>query len=561
MAKRTSRTRGPGDSDPEPGTSQEFADIGDSGPEDPGPGHLAEARPVHHDINVRLASPPAVNPTEDEGLWIAIRHTAESLSFRRYREFIDRVLCDNEISSRHPEEAEEEGGLVDLTHQPHSVIGGLGLHAYGVNAYNVLRLATETFLLLRCGVAIRGPYSPRWDEARLYQRFSADEARDMLERYLRDPGAILPYLEQVFDALAATERKNLAKGKDDVRSPYCAVPQIQRITAPCLIELIWSYWHEQGMLVQTMNSISMRFQNKRSRRGDRDPLAHLEIDPLRPVNNLIWGFIQDEHNRLRIARRSAEYEHQYGLSLYGRAVPPSSASDTRSRFLEAFHDLLYRARLFYDEDADRTVESNAFPLLNGLRAVHLLLSEGAHNQFGDLPWTARVEMLAQQYMLARPEMREFLGGRVMVPYPEAWMGRVDTMKSLQGWTDVPVLHFRNLAVYGEQILLSIRYGDWVDVIDQERARNWARFWRPEIEEYLGTYRSVTGVDLTSAETADSTQPSVLLSRRLHWQGRTSRAVRVVDVTPDTQPLPAPERPSVALAPPSMDGRLVPRKSP
>ena len=79
-------------------------------------------------------------------------------------------------------------------------------------------------------------------------------------------------------------------------------------------------------------------------------------------------------------------------------------------------------------------------------------------------------MMIQQYMLGRPEIREFLCGRETVPDPEPWMGLVDTMKSLQGWTDVPVLHFRNLAVYGEQILLSIRYGDWVDVIDQDRAQ-------------------------------------------------------------------------------------------
>ena len=26
--------------------------------------------------------------------------------------------------------------------------------------------------------------------------------------------------------------------------------------------------------------------------GDRDPLANLEIDPLRPLNNLLWGYIQ-----------------------------------------------------------------------------------------------------------------------------------------------------------------------------------------------------------------------------------------------------------------------------
>jgi hypothetical protein len=104
-------------------------------------------------------------------------------------------------------------------------------------------------------------------------------------------------------------------------------------------------------------------------------------------------------------------------------------------------------------------------------------------------------------MLARPEMREFLGGRLTVPYPEPWMGRVDTMKSLQGWTDVPALHFRNLAVYGEQILLSIRFGDWVDVIDQDRARNWARFWRPEVEGYLNSMAFRSSVVRCSIRTA------------------------------------------------------------
>ena len=352
-----------------------------------------------------------------------------------------------------------------------------------------------------------------------------------------------PYLEQVFSALDATDRQRLIPRRDDV------TPLLHRAADPadhvaCLVELIWSYWHEQGMLVQTMNAVSLRFQNRRSSPAARDPLANMEIDPLRPVNNLLWGFVQDEFNRLSVPRRSSEYDHQYGLKLVGRAVPGSPAADSRSKFLEAFHDLMLRTKLFYDEDADRTVESNAFPLLNGLREVHLLLAEGAHNQFGDLPWTARVEMLIQQYLLARPEMREFLGGRVMVPYPEPWMGRVDTMKALQGWTDVPVCTSATSGSTREQILLSIRYGDWVDVIDHDRARNWARFWRPEIEGYVHTYRVATGVDLTTSTTVDSTQPSILVGRRLQGYGRTSRAVRVVDATPRPQSLPgAPARPS------------------
>ena len=42
------------------------------------------------------------------------------------------------------------------------------------------------------------------------------------------------------------------------------------------------------MLVQTMNAMSWRFQNRRGAK-DHDPLAMLEIDPLRPLNNLLWG--------------------------------------------------------------------------------------------------------------------------------------------------------------------------------------------------------------------------------------------------------------------------------
>jgi hypothetical protein len=122
-------------------------------------------------------------------------------------------------------------------------------------------------------------------------------------------------------------------------------------------------------------------------------------------------------------------------------------------------------------------------------------------------------------MLARPEFREFLPTRVMVAYPEPWMDRVDAMKTLQGWTDVSILNFRDLAVFGEQILLSIRFGAWNTVNDPVQAANWARFWRPEVQGYVHAYRVVTGVDLT-AEPTDardmarrSTPPAALIRQR------------------------------------------------
>ena len=170
-----------------------------------------------------------------------------------------------------------------------------------------------------------------------------------------------------------------------------------------------------------------------------------------------------------MVRRACEYNHHYGLTLYGRAVPPLRPADPRSRFLEGFHNLLRQAAAFYKEDDDTTVIADAFPVLNSLREVHLLLSEGAHNQFRDLPWQSRAEMMLQQWLLSRREMREFLRGRYMVDYPEAWMGAVDAMKRLQGWTDTSVLHFRDLARSGERILLAIRYANWNDA-EQDDAR-------------------------------------------------------------------------------------------
>ena len=154
-----------------------------------------------------------------------------------------------------------------------------------------------------------------------------------------------------------------------------------------------------------------------------------------------------------------------------------AAPTPRSRFIEAFHNLLRLCAVFYDHDDDTTVIADGFGVLNALKETHLLLTQGAHNQYGDLPWTARHEMLMNQWILARPEMRDFLPTRTMVAYPEAWMDRVEAMNKLQGWSDASVLHFRDLAVFGEQLLLGIRFGSWTTVIEPEQAANWARYWR------------------------------------------------------------------------------------
>jgi len=490
----------------------------------------------------------AARATDDQALWAAIRDRTNAIGFDRYYEFINRVLCEPGDQGRAtcppvPCDAPTGGtqaasfGSPSVEARRNELLARPGI--YGVDAYQLLKLATQAFLLFESGVVVEGMRDPDTggfavptadgfqarecgddvpgEAARLKRpAVTFEEIQGELDIYLASSignvgGRRLPYLKRIVSALPSLNSN--AEGP-----PYCKTILQHRFNCPSLLELIWSYWHEEGMLVQTINAIARRFQNRRN--GLRDPLVNLELDALRPLNNLLWGFIQDEYNRLTVQRRAYEYDHHYGLTLYGKAVSKFESADSRSRFIEAFHNLLHRTAMFYREDDDTTVVADAFSLLNALREVHLILAEGAHNQFGDLPWTARVEMLIMEWFLARPEIREFIRGRHMVPYQEIWMGAVDDMKRLQGWTDVTVTHFRELGVHGEQILLSIRYADWIVENDQERARNWARYWRPEIQRYLHAYFAATGVDLTTDITdtriaADRyLQPSMHLRKRL-----------------------------------------------
>jgi len=467
--------------------------------------------PISGNVGVALTR-TETEPTEDLPLWTLIRNSTEALSFTNYLQFMDDLFCHDNL---HPHGSKQFQQLKKRRFLPFT----------DADAYRVLKVATEAFVMVNCGVLNQlGAFNPVEDNAYLDRRDIPAPARDLSDvlstDYLEkvDGVPMLPYL--------AVIRRKLPD--IPITVPHGREPEVdlcfgiiqERLRNPCLLELIWSYWQEEGMLVQSMNAITQRFQNLRSPTLVPDPLANTEIDMLRPLNNLLWGYTQDEQHRLTVMRRNYEYDHHYGVRLDGKAVQRFRPADSRSKFLEAFHHLLRMLTAFYKQDDDTTVKADAFPILNALKEVHLILSQGAHNQFGDLPSTARIEMLMQQWLLARPEFREFLPTRIMVAYPEPWMDRVDAMKKIQGWTDTSVMHFRNMAMFGEQLLLSIRYGNWSDIYEPTQAFNWSRFWRPQVQGYIHAYRAATGVDL-SAELSDpkteAMLPSVLLRQRLAAQ--------------------------------------------
>ena len=342
-------------------------------------------------------------------------------------------------------------------------------------AYQLLKYATEKYL-------------------RLFYRLPQLPNNDF-------PFPTLPYLRLIESKLEACSNSFNREGVRHYR--------------PFFLELIWSYWHEEGMLVHTVNAIARRFQNIRA--GSRDPLGNLELDPLRPLNNILWGYIQDGVHRLTPLRRAYEYDHHYGISLLNASgIAPA---DSRSYFIQSFHNLLNKCSVFYREADNLMKVPDALPVLNALREVHLQLAEGAHNQFGDLPLTSRAEMLMEQYILARPEMREFLGGRIMAPYDETWMDRVETMKALQGWNRASITYFHDLAKYGEQIILSIRWISWTQIDNRNIARAWALEFRDAIQRYIHCYQAVAGVDLSAINVAGSMNerslmPAVLIRRKV-----------------------------------------------
>ncbi|MBS0468159.1 MAG: hypothetical protein JSS31_04815 [Proteobacteria bacterium] len=489
-------------------------------------------QPVSGNLGVALSRTSTAS-TADLSFWQGILNSTEQMSFNNYLRFMNMLFCgENDPPPDLP--LFEQQRFREKRAFGQNLKSKRLLPFTDSDAYRAVKAATEAFVMINCGVLARTqPFDDTRDNAYLQRRdlplpAGGSPAQVFNNEYLvsflgsGEADRTLPYLAVIRSKLPDISIKLNSLDIDPDQVGQCTGILQDKLTNPCLLELIWSYWHEEGMLVQTMNAITRRFQNVRS--SQRDPLVNLEIDPLRPLNNVLWGFVQDEQHRLSVVRRNYEYDHHYGLRLEGRAVQRMLSADSRSRFIEAFHNLLRMAAVFFKQDDDTTVKADAFPVLNALKEVHLILSQGAHNQFGDLPSTARIEMLMEQWLLARPEFREFLPTRLMTAYPEPWMDRVDAMKKLQGWSDASVLHFRNLAIFGEQILLSIRWGHWSDVQEPLQAFNWLRFFRPQIQGYSHAYRAVTGVDLSIETTdtkVDATLPSVLLQRRLALQARTA----------------------------------------
>ena len=145
----------------------------------------------------------ATEATDDIGLWVVIRKSAEALSFNNYFRFINFVLCREPIGETRDFETERFPAKQDrydrLRHERF-------LPFTDAEAYRLLKVATEAFVVVNCGVALSTfKFDPNDLDYVLRRIGKSVELDSLWTRYLSDvngtPNATLPYLALIRDKL------------------------------------------------------------------------------------------------------------------------------------------------------------------------------------------------------------------------------------------------------------------------------------------------------------------------------------------------------------------------
>ena len=225
-------------------------------------------------IPVRLARPDQ-GATSDQLLWMLVRNRTDAISFNNFDRFANSVFTGNprrrpRTSPRSPTSRTERG---------HSS------WARSVSTRTeILRTAAEYFLMHEVGLIVQrinrppiGPvvvtdvpsadYEPIDIDFEAYRmngrRPPVDWVGELRASYYRDlrglagtTPRVLPYFEQIIRRLSQIDGRPVDLLEEQMRFCDCYGVLPGRVIGPLAIELIWSYWHEEGMLAQTLNAIA-----------------------------------------------------------------------------------------------------------------------------------------------------------------------------------------------------------------------------------------------------------------------------------------------------------------
>lgn len=264
-----------------------------------------------------------------------------------------------------------------------------------------------------------------------------------------------------------------------------------------LVEPIWSFWMDAAHLARATTLLAAR-QIGTPMRGSRS----IPKVPLPPqLIELLTTWFNDHHDGARASAREANYRAHYGLHLPGARNGHGMRS---SRLLDAFHAVLLEA--IGHKETMRASDASDLTLPLQLRRLHALLSgtasrivEGVdpsqlYTRLGESLSLGRADLLVAQSLLATPEVSAALRGYVLVAYPERWMPSLDQLRTLTRTIDSLSLFYHDLAVTSEALLLSIRFGNWIQS-SPAAATQWATFWQDDIARYLVAYQEVTSIAL------------------------------------------------------------------
>lgn len=112
----------------------------------------------------------ATTPTDDQALSAAIRNRTDAIVFDRYFEFINRLLCtETDVGTSACEDPPCEDSSLSSNQTNNGSTNGFGAPSirdrrdalkrqpsiYGIDAYQLLKVATQAFLLFEAGVVIK----------------------------------------------------------------------------------------------------------------------------------------------------------------------------------------------------------------------------------------------------------------------------------------------------------------------------------------------------------------------------------------------------------------------
>ena len=101
--------------------------------------------------------------TDDVALWIVIKNSTDALSFRNYDRLMRLVLCGEELTAEEEDEGRvDPASINEVKNEFNERRKRRFLPYFDVDAYRLLKVATEAFVIANCGVKLDSfPFSPQ----------------------------------------------------------------------------------------------------------------------------------------------------------------------------------------------------------------------------------------------------------------------------------------------------------------------------------------------------------------------------------------------------------------